>query len=208
MRNLCFDSKFKFCNLQVVTLLRVLWRIGKLIRRTTSLSATHLSSCIPVVCDDLGAHVRSSFFPLLLHVLQVLRACSGTCHTSCGSLVRDTSRQGGLFLFLHLLLSKLLGVTLLLKNPIELSIIGVATALHEPTVEASEVVVVGALFEVEIAAVLEVLAELFWRIASQLLNRSLNLFLFDAIVLVIFVFTSEALPREGTLEEIEQDVAN
>ena len=79
---------------------------------------------------------------------------------SC-SLGSDTAGQGCLALFLHLLLSELLGVALLLEDPIELAIVLVATALHQSAEKTAQVVVVGTLDEVQVTTVLQVFGELF-----------------------------------------------
>ena len=150
-----------------MTLLGVLGRVGKLIKRVAAATTTRVLGCsprrVPIVCDDLGAHIGPRGFPLLLHVLQVLGAGAGPRHPrGCrlgGRAV--TLNQRGLPLFLHLLLTKLLSVALLLQNPVELAIVLVAAALHQAAVEPSQIIVVGSLLEPQIATVLQILAKLF-----------------------------------------------
>ena len=162
-------------------------------------STARCSCCVSLICDHLRAHVSPSLFSLLLHVLQVLGAGTGPAHVcSCGLGWRALAWNRSFPLLLHLLLAKLLSVTLFLKNPIELSVICVATALHQPPEEATKVVVIGALLEIQIPGVLEILAELFWWVARQLFDSSLNLLLLNTIVLVVFVLPGQALPRERT----------
>ena len=184
-----------FCNLQRVTLLCVLRCIVELVDGTAARVLHRTSSCVAVVCDHLCAHISPIHLSLFLHVLQVLRAGSGPSHTSHIGCSRTLSwntlpGHGRLPLLLHLLLAKLLSVALFLQNPIELPIIRVAAALHEATVEASEVVVIGALLKIQIPAVLQVLAKLFRRVSRQLLNRGLDFLFLNAIVLVVLVLAS------------------
>ena len=153
------------------------------------------SGCVPIVCDHLCAHVGPIHLSLFLHVLQVLRAgsCSGhASHITCSRCLswNTLPRHWCLSLLLHLLLTKLLSVTLFLQNPIELSVIRIAATLHEAAVETSQVVVIGALLEIQISAVLEILAKLFGTVSRQLLYRSLDFLLLDTIVLVVLVLAS------------------
>lgn len=150
---------------QIVPFFGVLRCISKLIHGwTTGLLGYTLSSCcVSLICDHLCAHVGPSLFSLLLHVLQVLGAGTASAHTySCSLGWRTLAWNWSFPLLLHLLLAKLLSVTLFLKNPIVLSVICVATAFHQPSEDAAKVVVIGALLEIQISGVLEILAELFW----------------------------------------------
>ena len=150
------------------------------------------SSCVPIVCDHLCAHVGPIHLSFFLHVLQVLRAGSCTGHITCSRCLswNTLPRHWCLSLLLHLLLTKLLSVTLFLQNPVELSVIRIATTLHEAAVETSQVVVIGALLEIQISAVLEILAKLLGTVSRQLLYRSLDFLLLDTIVLVVLVLAS------------------
>ena len=100
----------------------------------------------------------------------------------------------GLSLFLHLLLTQLCGVALFLENPIILTVACVTATLHESSEEATEVIIVRPFFKIQIAAVLEVLRELFGALSCQLLDRSLNFLFLDTVVFVIFIFSGKALP--------------
>ena len=153
------------------------------------------SGCVPIVCDHLCAHIGPIHLSLFLHVLQVLRAGSGPGHAShivcSGCLSWNTlPRHGRLSLLLHLLLTKLLRIALFLQNPIELSVVRITAALHEATVETSKVVVIGALLEIQISAVLQILAKLFGTVSRQLFYRGLDFLLFNAVVLVVLVLAS------------------
>ena len=84
-----------------------------------------------------------------------------------------------------------------------MAVVCVATALKQLAEEAAQVVIVGALVEVQILAVLQVLGELFGAAARQLLNRRLDLLLLYAIVLIVFVLSRQALPGQRSLEEVK-----
>ena len=71
----------------------------------------------------------------------------------------------------------------------------IAASLHEAAEDLSHEVVIGFLLELQVFAVLNVPVELFRTISSQLLHSSLNLFLFDTIILVVLVFAGKSLPR-------------
>ena len=139
-----------------MALLCVLRCIVKLVYGATSV-LRRTSGCVAIVCDHLCAHVCPIHLSLFLHVLQVLRAGSCASHASHITCSRCLSwntlpRHWSLSLLLHLLLTKLLSVALFLQNPIKLSVIRIATALHEAAVETSQVVVIGALLEIQISA--------------------------------------------------------
>ena len=174
-----------------MTLFRVLGCVCEFIANSTSVLRC-TSCCVPIVCNHLSAHVCPSLLSLFLHVLQILGTCSGphTCHTCCRSLSWDTllSRQRSFPLLLHLLLAKLLSVTLLLQNPIKLTIVCITATFHEASIETSQIVIIRTLLKIQIAAVLQILAKFFWTVSGQLFDSSLNFLLLDAIVFVILVF--------------------
>ena len=89
-----------------------------------------------------------------------------------------------------------------------MAVVCVATALKQLAEEAAQVVIVGALVEIQILAVLQVLGELFGAAARQLLDRRLDLLLLDAVVLIILVLSRQALPGQRSLKEVKQDVPN
>ena len=157
---------FKFSNLQIVTSFCVLRRISKLIGRPFlgGLLGTAIltsSCCVTVASDDLCPHICSSLFSLFLHVLKILRGCSGTGHTSradsCLSLCWNPSWERCFPLLLHLLLSQLCCVALFLKNPVEGSVVLIAASLEQRAEELSQVVIVRLFFKVEISCVLQIL---------------------------------------------------
>ena len=41
-----------------------------------------------------------------------------------------------------------------------------------------------------------------------MLDRGLNLLFLDTVILVVFIFAGEALPRQRSLEEVEQYVTD
>ena len=59
-----------------MTLLGVLGRVSKLIQGVAAATATRILGCcprrVPIVCDDLGAHIGPRRLSLFLHVLQIL----------------------------------------------------------------------------------------------------------------------------------------
>ena len=107
-----------------------------------------------------------------------------------------------------MLLAKLSSVAFFLENPIILTVACVTATLHQLAEEATEVIIVGLFFEIQITAVLEVLRELLGALSSQLLDRGLNLLFLNSVILIVFIFTGEALPRKRSLEEVEQDVTD
>ncbi len=76
----------------------------------------------------------------------------------------------------------------LLQNPIELAVVGVAFISHDLFEQTAQIVVVWLLFELEIAAVLNVLHELFRHSHRQLLHSCLALLFLYFIVLLVFIF--------------------
>ena len=71
---------FKFSNLQIVTSLGVLRRIGKFINIASSgiISGSHLSpGGVTIVTGyDLLTHIGSCLFSFFLHFLKILGGCS------------------------------------------------------------------------------------------------------------------------------------
>lgn len=98
--------------------------------------------------------------------------------------------------------------TSLFENPVELPVIIVAILRHHGLEQTAQVVVVGLLFKLKVATVLQVLHELFRNASRQLLDRGLALFVPNFIVLLVFVFSLEALPRQLAFQKVEQNVAN
>ena len=68
--------------------------------------------------------------------------------------------------------------------------------------------VVRFLLKLERAAVLHELAELNGMSAAQLLQRRLNLLFLNVVVLFVLAAPGEALPRQSSLDEVQQDVAD
>ena len=81
-------------------------------------------------------------------------------------------------------------------------------ALHATLKVVEALTVVRLLLELERAAVLHVLAELAGVTAAELLKTRLNLLLLDVIVLLVLGATGQTLPRQLTLDEVQQDVAD
>jgi hypothetical protein len=186
-------------------LLCVLRRIVELINARSPVGVSLYPSCVPIVGHDLGSHIGAHFFPLLVHVLKILGGSPLKDSRTYCSLPNGSAWDGSFLLFLQL--SQLRSVALLLKNPVELAISRPARLRHKSSPEALEIVVIRALFEIQILAVIQILVELLWRPTTQLLYGSLNLLLLDSVVLVVLVFSSEALPRQRAFQEVEQDVA-
>jgi len=68
--------------------------------------------------------------------------------------------------------------------------------------------VVGLLFELEGAAVLHEFAELTWIAPAELFQTRLDLLLFDVVVLLVLGTSWQALPRQLSLKQIEEYVAD
>ena len=67
--------------------------------------------------------------------------------------------------------------------------------------------VVGLLFKVQVPAVLQVPVELFRLAPAQLFDSGLHLFQLDLIVLVVSVAAAlKALPRQSSLEQVQEDI--
>lgn len=84
--------------------------------------------------------------------------------------------------------------TFFLENPVVLVVNFVAMLGHDLFEQAPEIVVVGLLFELQVAAVLKVLREFFWGTPGYLADRSLNFLLFDSVILLILVLACKTLP--------------
>lgn len=82
-----------------------------------------------------------------------------------------------------------------LEDPVELTVVVISNSGHDLLEQASEVVVVRLLFELQAATIGNVFLELFRDTSGKLLHCSLAFLLADLVVFVIFVLASEALPR-------------
>ena len=80
--------------------------------------------------------------------------------------------------------------------------------LHAAIEETETGLVVGLLLELELSAVLHVLTEFGGVAPAELLERRLNLLLLDVVVLFILRATWKSLPRELTLDEVEEYVTD
>lgn len=108
----------------------------------------------------------------------------------------------------HLLLSELVCLALFLEHPVVLTVMLVAACRHEAAEDLAHKVVVRLFLEIQILAVLDVPAEFLGNPSCQLLNCCLNLFVLNAIILVVLVFAGKSLPGKSAFEEVKQDVAD
>lgn len=95
-----------------------------------------------------------------------------------------------------------------LKCPVVLAIHIVAHAIHDALVEWAQVVVIWLFLKLQPPTVINILSELLGVLSRQRLNSGLALLVFDAVILLVFVFASEALPRKLPFQEVKQDVAD
>lgn len=96
-------------------------------------------------------------------------------------------------------------LSLLFENPVVLVVVVVAALVHEVLEYFAHVVVVGSLFELEVAAVLEIDVELLGHAPGQRLDRRRDLLVLYSVVLVIFGFALQTLPWQTALQEVYQD---
>ena len=90
-----------------------------------------------------------------------------------------------------------------LQYPIVLVIIVVTPLIHQILEYFPHVVVIGSLFKLEIPTVLQIRVEFFRHTPGKRFNCCGHLLVFNSIVLVVFIFSLEALPREVTFQEIK-----
>ena len=96
-------------------------------------------------------------------------------------------------------ISIILGIDLLsrlLEDPIVLVVVIVASFIHEILENLSHIIVIGSLLKLQVPAIIEISIELLWHSPCQRLNRGTDLLVLDPIVLVIFILSLKALPRE------------
>lgn len=80
--------------------------------------------------------------------------------------------------------------------------------LHAAFEQADDVAVIRVLGEAEATAVMHELLELFGLVAAEVLDRSLLLLLLDVSVLFSLRAAGQALPREGTAQEVKDNVTD
>ena len=80
--------------------------------------------------------------------------------------------------------------------------------LHAGVEEADASPIVGLLFELEGAAVLHEFFELRGVAATKLFKRSIDLLLFDRVVLFVLASARQTLPGERSLEKVEDYVTD
>ena len=83
-----------------------------------------------------------------------------------------------------------------------------SSLVHKVFENLSHVVVIWSFFEFEVATVVEVSVEFVGQPSRQRLNCSANFFVFNTIVLIIFVFTLQSLPWKRALQEVNQNESN
>ncbi len=83
-----------------------------------------------------------------------------------------------------------------------------AVAGHAAFEELDDVVVVGVLCELELAAVLHELLELGRVTVAEVVERRLYLLFFDVVVLLVLAATGQPLPGKTAAEEVEENVAD
>jgi hypothetical protein len=150
-----------------------------------------LSSCwttSPII-DDLLSKIRSIFLSLFNEFL--LASISDHFWRDFVHFALNTCDSGfGISIILGIdLLSRLL------KDPIVLVVVIVASLVHEILENLSHVIVIGSLLKLQVSAIIEISIEFFWHSPCQRLNRGTDLLVLDPIVLIIFILSLKALPR-------------
>lgn len=104
--------------------------------------------------------------------------------------------------------------SLLLENkpvlvPDEVGHLGVPpVALHATLEQTQDVLVVGVLGELKLAAVVHELAELLGVSLAELVDGNLELLLLDVVILLVLGAPGKTLPRETPAQEVEEHVAD
>ena len=167
---------------------------------STSHSSARLSRSKAI--HDLLAKLGSMLFALLneAQLLRKLDSVSGTGDllALCGRNI-TSSRLGVSIVALRNLLARLL------KHPVILIIVVVPALVHQVLENLPHIVVVRSLLEFEVPTVLQVSVEFFRHAARQRLDGCRDLLIFDSIILVILVFALKTLPRQRSLQEVDED---
>ena len=95
-----------------------------------------------------------------------------------------------------------------LKCPVVLAVHIVSHAIHDTLIERAQVVVIWLFLKLQPTAIVNILSKFLGVLSSELLNSGLTFLIFDAVILLVFIFASEALPRKLPFQEVEQDVAD
>jgi hypothetical protein len=74
--------------------------------------------------------------------------------------------------------------------------------VHEILEYFSHVVVIWSLLKLQVPAIIKIGVELLWHTPSKRLNGGAYLLVLDPVILVIFIFPLETLPRKCALEEV------
>ena len=100
-----------------------------------------------------------------------------------------------------------LAESVLLPSEVHHSVVEVVPA-HAVLEEVHTRVVVRSLLEAQRAAVFHKLKKFGWVASAEVFERSLDLLLFDVVILFILGATWEALPRELSHDEVEKHVTD
>lgn len=100
-----------------------------------------------------------------------------------------------------------LAKTILLPSVVEDTSVEVVS-LHASLEEADASAIVRILLKLERATVFHELTELNGVTSTQLLQRRLNLLLLNVVILFVLAAPRETLPRQRSLDEVKQHVAN
>lgn len=95
-----------------------------------------------------------------------------------------------------------------MDGPVEDVLVFEAAAVEEVFEELLVLSIVRGLLELELSAMRHVLGELFGVAVAQLLYGGVDLALLDLAILVVLVPSAEALPRQLSLEEVEDHVTS
>lgn len=91
--------------------------------------------------------------------------------------------------------------------PIEKKIMLKVIGLHDVLKQSAKVRVVRLLFKLKLGSIREVLDELIRALAAELFSGRFKFPIPDHIILLLFAFGSDVRPRQGALQQIDQDVA-
>lgn len=208
----------------ILGLLPVLWRICELgvardhaIRLRLGLLALGGHTSLLAMAHELSAELCSRSFSFFTEVrrfpcelssshLPDRHGCSIIDRLTHGGL-RGFGCRDGLIYWLRARVVRFAAICL--QDPIVLAIVVIVVPFHDCLEKMTQSCIVWLLFKSHVSAYADVASKLLWHLHAELLNCSLQFFLFDLIVLFVLVSaTLEALPRQHTFQEVEQNIAN
>ena len=94
-----------------------------------------------------------------------------------------------------------------LDRPVEDEVVFELALIMKLTEEPTKVSIVWSFVKVQVATVCHVSRHFFWIAQAERIDWSVDLALFDLLVLVVLVPSSQTLPGKFTFEHVKQDIA-